>query len=114
MEAEEEERESRREVDTVRLKTWEEVKSQLAPVDLVKANATMVAVEEKKEEEEEDKSDEEGEEERRGDVENEEEREGEAEECRSSPGGGTTPSVTSPWPIPPTTTSSPPPLERSR
>ena len=36
MEAEEEEREGRREGE-VRLKTWEEVQSQLAPVDLVKA-----------------------------------------------------------------------------
>ena len=41
MEAEEEERESRREGE-VKLKSWEEVKSQLAPVDLAKPNTTTV------------------------------------------------------------------------
>ena len=110
MEAEEEEREGRREGE-VRLKTWEEVQSQLAPVDLAKA-VTMDA--EKKDEEEEDKSEEEEEEERRG-AENQEDGEDEEEkvECRSSPGPSATPSVASSRPLPPTT-SSPPPLERSR
>ena len=104
MEAEEESREGRREGE-VRLKSWEEVKSQLAPVDLVKA----VEEKEKEEEEEGDQSEEEEEDERRG-AENQEDREDEAEECRSSPGA--TPSASS-WPVPSTATS-PPPLERSR
>ena len=109
MEAEEEERESRREGE-VKLKSWEEVKSQLAPVDLAKPNSTTV---EEKDEEEEDKSEEADEERREAEEQEdkEDETEGVGSESRSSPGATTL--RTSPWPKPPPT-ASPPPLERSR
>ena len=109
-----------------RLKTWEEVKSQLLPVDLVKSAKMIVEdeIEEEKEEEEEiDKAGvgvkERTETKKQNDK--DEETEETESESKSSPGTRATAptsspsgrSRASPWPRPLTATS-PPPLERSR